>query len=237
MLCPPHYDTQLWVEDFVSSVVADSSALAAVDLETTRRNLLSVPPQTKDEVDSFWEKIRDEASAEILLQKLLDDRASSTTSAKDEHPFWQLDYQTQLQRLVNLGTIGELANEYSSEAERAKFLTRYGDYLCEGLDLDYLVPDPNGPILASKDLGQTLIKAYKIEPDQRFRLQKMKHGEQGDDVVVGSMTMEAAHRARNLYKAWNTLKVGRANYEEKMFTHGKLGLTYNEDPKDHTEES
>mmetsp|Transcript_11448 Transcript_11448/g.27330 ORF Transcript_11448/g.27330 Transcript_11448/m.27330 type:complete len:745 (+) Transcript_11448:56-2290(+) len=224
----------VWIENFVSSVVTESSALATVDLDQTRVNLLSVPPQTKDEVDSFWENMRDETSAEILLQKLLDDRASSSsTSSDDDNPFWQLDYPSQLQRLVNLGTIGEVANEYVSEADRAKFLTRYGDYLCEGIELDYLVPDPTGPILASKDLGQTLIKAYNIEPDQRFRLQKMKHGQNGDKE---SMSTESSGRARDLYKAWNMLKVGRANYEEKMFSQGKLGLAYdNKDPRNEAE--
>jgi hypothetical protein len=217
--------TQLWIEDFVSSVVPESS-LATVDLDETRRNLLSVPPQTKEEADRFWDQIRDETSAEILLQKLLQDRTESGgMDGNHHHPFWQLDYRTQLDRLVNLGTIGEIANEYVTVSDRAKFLTRYGDYLCEGVRMDHLVPDPSGPIRAS-ELGQTLLKAYNIDSNQRFRLEKIRYGQEASESLGG---VDAAERARSLYRAWNTLKAGRANYEEKLFARGKLGLTYDDD--------
>ena len=39
----------------------------------------------------------------------------------------------------------------------------------------------------------------------------------------------ASERARELYRAWNRQKAGRARYEEALFKHGKLGLQYKED--------
>lgn len=211
----------LWLESFVTGVAPESS-LAMVDLEETRRNLLSVPPQTRESADSFWDKIRDETSAEILLQKLLRDRAEGADVIIDtDHAFWKLEYRTQRERLVHLGTVGEIANEFVAEVDRARFLTRYGDYLLEGVRMDHLVPDPSGPIRAS-DLGQTLLDAYDIDPTERFRLEKIQYGQEA--ASLGGT--EASQRARSLYRAWNTLKAGRANYEEKLFNRGKLGLSY-----------
>jgi hypothetical protein len=140
---------------------------------------------------------------------------------KRDHPFWDLDYSTQLERLVNLGAIGEIANEYTSLEGRSKFLSRYGDYLLEGVRFDHLVMDPAGPILGS-DLGQQLQQKYKINHSDRFSLRKIQYGT--DDFGT-----EASERARSLFRAWNKLKAGRANYEEKLFQRKRLGLTYDKD--------
>lgn len=137
---------------------------------------------------------------------------------ESDHPFFELDYTAQLDRLVNLGSVGEIANEYASEADRSKFLSRYGDYLLEGVKFDHLVLDQAGSIQGS-DLGQQLQEKYNINRTDRFSLQKIQYG-------ADEFGTEASERARDLYKAWNKLKAGRANYEEKLFQKGRLGLEY-----------
>ncbi len=188
--------------------------MGRVDLEETRKNILETPAQGKEEADEFWESLRDETSAEVLLQSLLEEQ----TKNGSKHPFYDLEYKIQLERLVNLGAIREVANEYVSEAERSKFLTRYGDYLLEGVQFHHLILDPSGPIAAS-DLGQNLQEKYNINAEDRFSLKKAVYGEDGFD-------SEASMNARKLYIAWNKLKAGRAHYEEKLFQKGLLGLSY-----------
>lgn len=200
-------------------------------MEGTRNALLASPPQSKEDSDQFWDRIRDETEAEVFLQQLLSERKGG-----EDHPFWQqLDYSEQLERLVHLGAIRELADEYATD--RSKFMTRFGDYLLEGLEMDHLVGDPTGPIRGS-DLGGSLLKKYPdIKPTDRFRLAKIPYGQQQDEngssssssssgtTSTSTSTTEAA-RSRDLYRAWNKLKAGRAHYEEKMFKKGLLGLTY-----------
>jgi hypothetical protein len=187
-----------------------------VDLEETRKNILDAPPLTRDSANEFWNGIRDDTSAEIFLRAMLKNKDDNS-----DHPFWDLDYSTQLERLVNLGSIGEIANEYASEADRSKFLSRYGDYLLEGIRFDHLVMDPAGPIRGS-DLGQQLQQKYNVHHSDRFSLRKIQFGED-------EFGTEASKRARSLYGAWNKLKAGRANYEEKLFQRKRLGLTYSKD--------
>jgi len=202
-----------WLETFVSAQVPESS-FGSVDLEETRKNILEAPAQGKEEADEFWDSLRDETSAEVLLQSLLEERVKNAS----QHPFYQLEYKTQLERLVNLGTIREIANEYATEAERSKFLTRFGDYLLEGVQFHHLIPDSSGPI-AGSDLGEHLQQKYKIEAEDRFSLKNVLYGE--DDFYS-----ETSKNARKLYMAWNKLKAGRAHYEEKLFQKGLLGLSY-----------
>ncbi|KAG7346071.1 hypothetical protein IV203_005139 [Nitzschia inconspicua] len=206
-----------WLQSFVTALLPDSS-LGSVNLEETRRNLLASPPLTRESANEFWDSIRDDTSAELFLQKLLEEKPDNS-----DHPFWDLEYSTQLERLVNLGSIREIANEYASEADRSKFLTRYGHYLLEGVKFDHLIVDPTGSIMGS-DLGQQLQEKYKIGRTDRFSLRKIQYGDDG----FGS---EASERARSLYRAWNKLKAGRANYEEKLFQSKRLGLKYDKDEK------
>jgi hypothetical protein len=189
------------------------SSLGDVNLEETRKNILNTPPQTLETAHGYWHSIRDETAAELFLQKLLEEKDDTK-----KHPFWELDYQTQVERLVNLGSIGELANEYATEASRSKFLSRYGDYILEGIQFDHLVSDPTGSIRGS-DLGQQLQEAYNIKPSDRFSLQKIAYGKD-------EFGADTSQRARSLFRAWNKLKAGRANYEEKLFQKGRLGLKY-----------
>lgn len=198
-------------------MLTPDSALGNVDMEGTRKALLAAPPQSMEDSDKFWQSIKDETAAEVFLQKMLS--AKSVDDDKSaSHPFWQLDYSKQLERLVQLGSIRDIADEWASEDDRSRFLARYGDYLLEGLELDHLVPDLQGPIRGS-DLSDRLQKHHGIQATDRFRLEKLAYG-------TDAFGTEASQRARELYKAWNQFKAGRAHYEEKMFQRGLLGLTY-----------
>jgi len=205
-----------WLEAFVSTQVPASS-LGTIDLEETRKNMLETPPLGKEEADNFWNRIRDETSAEVLLQSLLE----SNSKNDSDHLFYELDYKTQLERLVNLGTIGEIANDYATQFDRSKFLTRYGDYLLEGVRFHYLISDPSGSI-SGTDLGKHLQEKYNIKAGDRFSLREVLYGEDDFD-------SETSKNARKLYVAWNKLKTGRAHYEEKLFQKGLLGLSYTND--------
>jgi len=201
-------------------MLTPDSALDKVDLEATRKALLASPPQSKDDSDKFWEAVQDETAAEIFLQKMLSAKnvKEGGSGGDDSHPFWQLEYSKQLERLIQLGSIRDIADEWASEGDRSRFLARYGDYLLEGLELDHLVPDPQGPIRGS-DLSERLQTHHQIQATDRFRIEKLAYG-------TDAFGTAASKRARELYKAWNRFKTGRAHYEEKMFQRGLLGLTY-----------
>ncbi|CAJ1968814.1 unnamed protein product [Cylindrotheca closterium] len=200
-----------WLKEYVTALAPDSDMLE-VNMGGTRNALLLAPPLSHDDSTAFWENIRDETAAEVFLQLL---HSQKTTSS---HPFWQLEYDLQLERLVELGSIHEIADEYAKESDRSLFLSRYGDYLLEGLELDHLAPDATGPIRGS-DLGDALMKKYKIAPSDRFHLKSIKYG-------TDEFGTPASQRARDIFRSWNTLKTGRAHYEEKLFQKGLLGLSY-----------
>jgi len=202
-----------------------------VDLVATRKALLDSPPIDKDESDKFWQQVRDETEAEILLQSM---RSAGPPSPQDAVTtgerkarqafahFQHLPYNVQLQKLVDLGTLRPLLDEYTLESERVKFLARYGEKLMEGVEMEHLVPDPEGPIRGD-ELGRWG-EENGIGGEERFRLEKVAYG---SDEFGGAKS----ERAREMYRAWNTHKAGRARFEEIMFKKDRLGLRYNLDDK------
>lgn len=199
-----------------------------IDLDETRRALLSTPPQSREESDDFWQKIQDETKAELFLQDLLQDGPPEGLSYF-ERSFWSLPYDAQLEKLLNLGTLRPLLDEYMSEGNRKDFIRRYGDFLLDGVLLDHLVPDADGAI-TGMDLGIEAIRAWGIRKEDRFKLVKLPYNAElsyKDDVNDEKRGQEAAmERARSLYHAWNQQKAGRARYEETLFVRGDLGLSY-----------
>lgn len=197
----------------------------------TRKALLESAPIDKDESDKFWQQVRDETEAEILLQSIqktgaLSPEDAATTGERKAREafalFQDLPYNVQLQKLVDLGTLRPIMDEYTSESERVKFLARYGEKLMEGVEMEHLVRDPDGPIRGA-DLGRWG-EENGIGSDERFRMEMVAYG--SDD--FGN---EKSHRARQMYRAWNTHKAGRARFEEVMFKKDRLGLRYNLDDK------
>eukprot|EP00563_Minutocellus_polymorphus_P015850 CAMPEP_0181048272 /NCGR_PEP_ID=MMETSP1070-20121207/15345_1 /TAXON_ID=265543 /ORGANISM="Minutocellus polymorphus, Strain NH13" /LENGTH=681 /DNA_ID=CAMNT_0023127041 /DNA_START=179 /DNA_END=2224 /DNA_ORIENTATION=+ len=201
-----------WLSDYVELVTTESDG--KVDMAATREALLAEPPMKRDESDAFWSNVRDEAQVEIFLQNLRE--KASLESDESLATFLQLPHDIQVRRLVDLGTLRPLFDEYTSESERLAFLRRYADVLLEGTEVEHLVSDPKGPISAD-DLGSDPTLIEESDKGKRFRVEKIKYG-------TDEFGTARSQRARLLYRAWNEHKAGRARYEEAMFKKGKLGL-------------
>ena len=196
-------------------------------MDETREALLSGTPQTEEESDSFWSGLQDETKADLFLQQLLQ-KGPPDGLTETEKVFWTLPYAQQLEKLINLGAVRPLFDEYMPDEERADFFRRYGDYLLDGVELDHLVPDPQGAV-TGMDLGIEAIRAWGIRKEDRFKLVKLPYRSglaDKDDVTDGDGSDAAMERSRALYRAWNQHKAGRARYEESLFVRGDLGLSY-----------
>jgi len=212
-----------WMVEYISVLTTETDG--DVDLEKTRERLLSAPPVSRDESDAFWDKVRDQTSAEIFLHGLLEKgvpAAQDGVVKKQYQTFLGLPYEVQLQKLVDLGTLRPLYDEYISETDRVTFMARYGETLLEGTMVEHLLKDPNGPISAD-ELGPEYGTDFASKGD-RFRIEMLPYGSDEFDVP-------RSERARMLFRAWNTHKAGRASYEEHMFKQGKLGLEYSNETK------
>jgi hypothetical protein len=209
-----------WMRRYVSAVSSDA-ARSTVDYDSTREALLAQPPVAEDDAADFWDNLQDEGRAVALLETMR--QSGPPPGASILHlAFWDLPYHTQLERLLNLGALRPLLDEYAKESDRVRFLQRYGDTLLAGVELEHLVPDPNGPVRAG-DLGPAAA-GLNVASDDRFRLALLPYR--------GSPDLSADERSRALFAAWNEHKAGRARYEEKLFRTGRLGLRYDdEDPE------
>jgi hypothetical protein len=152
--------------------------------------------------------------------------------------FWKLPRPEQLQRLLNLGALRPLLDEYTKESDRTAFIQKHANTLLTGVPLDYLVYDPNGPIAAS-DLSDEMRSSFKVQEGDRFRIEtrpfKSWHGGDGgagdddNNATVPSPSDPAWNRSRQLFHMWAEFKAGRARYEERLFQSGRLGLRYSDD--------
>jgi hypothetical protein len=225
-----------WMRGYVRAVSPSSSSMpeGAVDYESTRDALLSRPPlPDRGESDAFWSRLGDDRDAVGLLDAMR--RDGPPPGATHLHAsFWDLPYEAQLDRLLNLGAVRPLADEYARESDRDRFLRRHGDTLLEGVELEHLVPDPAGPIRAA-DLGPIVASAsgggggegggWRVRSDERFRIEMIPYRSSPSD-------LPARERTRALFALWNQHKAGRARYEEKLFRTGRLGLRYGDDAGD-----
>jgi len=207
-----------WIKGYVATLLSDAER-SRVDLDSTREVLLSSPPVTAEASESFWGKLQDEADAEELLDAMVFDGAPPGASIL-QSAFWDLPREEQLQRLLNLGALRPLLDEYTKETDRLRFLQRHGDAILSGVELEYLVSDSNGPIRTT-DLGSSeVVQSLRVPDDARFRLEKRPYQSIGD--------VSSLEKSRVLYKAWNEHKAGRARYEEARFVGGHLGLKYSD---------
>jgi len=208
-------DFDKWMHDYVDTLKGTDDK---VDYDETRKALLSQPPVRREESDGFWTAIQDETDAEIFLQQLHKDGMPRVSLLSEL--FYTLPYHEQLQKLIALGTLRPLLDEYSTELKRKQFMAQHGHKLMEGVMTEHLVADTDGPIYG-RELGRWGEKAG-IKAQDRFRMEKIPYGSENS-------SDESIERARMLLAAWNELKVGRARFEEYLFGKGKLGLKYNED--------
>jgi len=242
-------DFNKWMTKYIELVTPNSNdddnnknrGMSRVDHNATRDALLSEPPRTRDESDTFWSRVQDETEAEILLDHLTsnpptstttDDSAVESTSRVAYEAFLQMPHAQQLRHLINLGTLRPILDEYASESDRLKFMERYGGILLEGVELEHLVSDPNGTITA-QDIGdEALLQGAdgsngseegsgggkkKVGKDARFSIEMISYG-------TDEFGRKRSERARALYRAWNEQKAGRAKYEEFLYKSGKIPL-------------
>eukprot|EP00546_Thalassionema_frauenfeldii_P004202 CAMPEP_0178907122 /NCGR_PEP_ID=MMETSP0786-20121207/7197_1 /TAXON_ID=186022 /ORGANISM="Thalassionema frauenfeldii, Strain CCMP 1798" /LENGTH=648 /DNA_ID=CAMNT_0020578889 /DNA_START=174 /DNA_END=2120 /DNA_ORIENTATION=+ len=210
---------QTWLEGYANILMPELST-GAIDYQETRESLLAVPPL--DNADKFWNSIRDEISAEKFLQGV----TVSTKDAKLDTFLNTLPLEEQVRRLVNMSTLRPMLDlEGVKPQTRMAFLERHADKLIHGLELEHIVADEEGPITAQQliEWGYAIEKAKNpkkqkktdlllVEPDQRFRLEKMRY----DD----------SEMKKNYLIAWNIHKSSRARYEEFLYREGELGLRY-----------
>jgi len=215
----------IWMKDYVSAVSSHLERIGGsntIDYDSTRKALLSQPPISRDESESFWNRLQEEGQAAALLDMMRRDGPPAGASILHE-AFWGLPYEEQLDCLLNLGALRPLMDEYASDIDRTRFLQRHGDTILTGVQMEHLVPDPNGPVKAS-DLGMDIVEELGVGRNDRFRLE-IRPFRSTDD-------MSADEKSRALFAAWNQHKTGRARYEEKMFRTGRLGLRYGDTIKD-----
>ena len=214
------FDT--WIRKYVSTMSRGNST-RKVDLEQTRMALLADPPVTKEDARDFWGRLQDEGQATALLDTMIKDGPPKGASILQAE-FWNLPREEQIQRLLNLGVLQPLLDEYTKESDRLRFLQRHSDLLMAGMKLEHLVTDASGPISA-KDLPDHVRVALNVSDDDKFRMEQREYNSIDD--------LDAFTKSRALYRAWNEHKAGRARYEEKLFRTNRLGLRY-EQPTDRT---
>jgi len=214
-----------WQSDYVSLVTSETDG--EVDFNATREALLSEPPLTREASSSFWSKIEDEADAEILLHGLREKKEKMATTeslsplqkkSKDAlDVFLNISYEKQLRQLVSMGSLRPILDEYYKETDRIEFMNRYGETLLEGVEVEHLVVDTDGPI-ALQDVGDdSLLKEGNIDKNTRFSIKMIPYG-------TDEFGMTRSEKARVLYRAWSMQKAGKARYAESQFKKGKMPL-------------
>lgn len=208
--------------------------------------LLAERPLDSEKTKEFWSKVRTEEEADIFLrdyrtsarEKLQSLKASPlpedrVTQAELE-AILSVPYDDQLQKLVTMGTLRPILDDYAPGSERKSFFEKYTTIFLEGLEMEHLVPDPDGPI-GLDDLTAELREELSSEwtPEgglaaggggaaddgrgPRFSIRMVAYG-------TDEYGTSRAERARELYRLWNEHKTNRARFEEALFKRGHLGL-------------
>jgi len=162
--------------------------------------------------------------------------STSTTTEEDKKLQTELEailsvpYDVQLDKIVNMGTLRPILDDYAPMKERKAFLEKYAPFFLEGLVMEHLVPDPDGPIGLddlSVDLREELSKEWTPSSGlaeglddggkPRFAIKMVAYG-------TDEFGTSRAERARELYRLWNEHKANRARFEEALFKRGHLQL-------------
>jgi hypothetical protein len=228
-----------WIEKYVATLSPEADG-GSVDKDATRIALLSERPMDSNKTKEFWSKVRTETEAELFLEdfrkhaeeKLQSLNESSNQSDEEKQSISELQailavpFERQLQKILDIGTLRPVLDEYTSSKERNFFLDKYTPIFLEGLEMEHLVIDENGPIglddLSSEmreELSQLWLpgEGHTAGTDQepRFSIQMIAYG-------TDEFATTRAERARDLYRLWNEHKASRARFEEAMFKKGYL---------------
>jgi hypothetical protein len=234
----PH---QRWIESYISTLYPEADA-STVDKEATRISLLSARPIDVKKTKEFWGKISSATDAELFLtdyradaeRKLNSIWAMSSPTDEDRKLQAELEailsvpFGVQLDKLANMGTLRPILDNYAPGKERKAFLEKYAHIFLEGLVMEHLVSDPDGPIGLDDigpDLREQLSKEWKPSSggvgsdDQkpRFAVRMVAYG-------TDEYGTARAERARELYRLWNEHKANRARFEEALYKRGHLRL-------------
>eukprot|EP00984_Skeletonema_dohrnii_P012986 scaffold5333_cov95-Skeletonema_dohrnii-CCMP3373.AAC.2 len=226
-----------WLEKYVAALSPEAVG-SNIDKNATRIALLSERPIDSNKSKEFWSKVRTESEAELFLEdyrkhaeeklQALNDASSQTDEEKQSMSELQaildVPFERQLQKILDMGTLRPVLDDYAPGSERNAFLEKYTPILLEGLVMEHLVPDADGPIglddLSSEireELSQQWRPADGFGSDQepRFAIQMIAYG-------TDEFATSRAERARDLYRLWNEHKASRARFEEAMFKKGYL---------------
>lgn len=167
--------------------------------------------------------------AEEKLQSLND--ASSQTDEEKQtmselQAILSVPFERQLQKILDMGTLRPVLDDYTPGTERNAFLEKYTPIFLEGLVMEHLVPDADGPIGLddlSSEIRDELSKQWlpggdigsRSDQEPRFAIRMIAYG-------TDEFATSRAERARDMYRLWNEYKVGRARFEEALFKKGFL---------------
>lgn len=240
-------------------------------MDATRRALLSERPVDRTVQKQFWDSVRTETEAELFLQdyraKAREQLAQADTAIIDDELKSQLEtilstpYERQLQKLVDMSTLRPVLDEYTTVQDRRLFFEKYSPIFLEGVEMEHLVPDPDGPI-GLDDLGAELRdelarewdpsggnandRSSELLADATTPLSSLMSSSSSSSTSSDSSPRfkiemipygtdaygtERALRAREMYRLWNEHKANRAKFEEAMFKKGLLGLEEKRVPK------
>jgi len=228
-----------WIEKYVATL-SPEAAVSSIDKDATRIALLSERPIDSSKTKEFWSKVRTETEAELFLEdyrkhaeeklQSLNDTSSQTDEEKQTMSELQailaVPFERQLQKILDMGTLRPVLDDYAPGAERNAFLEKYTPIFLEGLVMEHLVPDADGPIGLddlSSEIREELSKQWLpgdgigsgSDQEPRFAIRMIAYGT--DEFVTSR-----AERARDLYRLWSEHKAGRARFEEALFKKGFL---------------
>ncbi|KAL7471474.1 hypothetical protein ACHAXS_011756 [Conticribra weissflogii] len=244
------FDT--WIQKYIATLDPEADA-TNVDMEGTRQALLSERPVDRTFQKQFWDSVRTETEAELFLQdyrakareQLANITGNDNNNTIDDELKSQLEtilstpYERQLQKLVDMSTLRPILDQYTH---------KYSSILLEGVEMEHLVPDPEGPI-GLDDLGAELREELAKDWDPSVGTPQSSALLADASTPLSSLTAtsslsdstprfkiemipygtdaygtERAVRAREMYRLWNEHKANRAKFEEAMFKKGLLGL-------------
>lgn len=241
---------QQWIESYVSTLYPEADA-STVDKEATRLSLLSERPIDAKKTKEFWSSIGSETGAESFLadyranaeRKLNSLWALEGPTEEDNKLQAELEailsvpFDVQLGKLADMGTLRPILDDYAPGRMRRAFLEKYAHVFLEGLEMEHLVPDPDGPIGLedlAPDLREELSSGWRPPSDAPGSSPSNGGGGGGGEEPRFAIRMVAygtdeygtsrAERAREMYRMWNEHKSNRARFEEALYKRGHLRL-------------
>jgi len=228
-----------WLEKYVAILSPEADG-SSIDKDATRIALLSERPIDSNKSKEFWSKVHTETEAELFLEdyrKHAEERLQSLNDASSQtdeetqtvaelQAILSVPFERQLQKILDMGTLRPVLDDYARGTERNAFLDKYTPIFLEGLVMEHLVPDADGPIGLddlSSEIRDELSRQWLpgdgmgsgSDQEPRFAIQMIAYG-------TDEFATSRAERARDLYRLWNEHKAGRARFEEALFKKGFL---------------